>query len=49
MWLINKAKGLYRLSRLNSRLLVSSFRTKSSYLDSATNFVNSNGFISSSP
>ena len=49
MWLINKAKGLYRLSRLNSRILVNSYRTKSSYLDSATNFVNSNGFISSSP
>lgn len=49
MWIIDKAKSLYRLSRLNRNILMDSLKTKSPYLDSATNFVNSNGLISSSP
>lgn len=49
MWIINKAKGLYRFARLNSKLLVNSLRTPSSYVDFVTNFVNSNSFVSSSP
>lgn len=49
MSLYSKLKGLYRFTKLNGSILIDSLTTRSSYLDAAALFVNSNGFISSTP
>lgn len=45
----NALHGAYSLVKLNSYLLIDSFKTKSAYINSATDFVNKNNFLSSSP
>lgn len=49
MSLYNKLRGLYSLAKINGTILADSIKTPSSYFNTATEFVNKNGFVSSSP